>query len=244
MEQPLQNQKLSVACVEILGSPTNFFSAKSAISDPNTGNSFFSFSINLSGLCFILIILGFWFQFLHLRYCSNLYPKSDCYRICNWCLSQKEESKAKSPNSSNSSSSNKPPITPPDYSSIKKIRINNNNNIATHNHQFRTFQSQENRPIKKQRSPEVSDCPPPPPPRRKPLPVEDNLRRTRSEEISQRGGIQRPLIFRNKVRRYKLLDEVSSWIYYYYYYYSFFTNQTQIIIMIWFLLIDFGFFFF
>ncbi|XP_022132041.1 uncharacterized protein LOC111005007 [Momordica charantia] len=143
------------------------------------------------------------------RYCSNLYPKAECYRICNWCLSQKEESKAKSPNSSNSSTSNKAQNSSgrDDYSSIKKPRNSNKD-------QIRTFQSQENRPIKKQRSPEVLPPPPPPPPppqaRRRPVAVDDTLRRTRSEEISHRTGIQRPVIFRNKVRRYKLLDEVSS----------------------------------
>ncbi|CAK9313029.1 unnamed protein product [Citrullus colocynthis] len=121
------------------------------------------------------------------RYCSNLYPKADCYRICNWCLSQKEESNPKSPNSS---------------SSIKP-------QIST-THQIPTIQSQLNKPIKKQRSPDVILPPPPPLPRRKPLLVDDKLRRTRSEEISHRIGIKRPVIFRNKVRRYKLLDEVSS----------------------------------
>ncbi|XP_022951049.1 uncharacterized protein LOC111454013 [Cucurbita moschata] len=134
------------------------------------------------------------------RYCSNLYPKADCYRICNWCLTQKEESKAKSPNSSNSSSL----TTRDDHSSIKTPRNKD---------QIRTFLPLQTRPIKKQRSPEASERPqppPPPPPRRKPIAVEDNLRRTRSEEISHRSGIQRPVIFRNKVRRYKLLDEVSS----------------------------------
>ncbi|KAG7020268.1 hypothetical protein SDJN02_16951, partial [Cucurbita argyrosperma subsp. argyrosperma] len=134
------------------------------------------------------------------RYCSNLYPKADCYTICNWCLTQKEESKAKSPNSSNSSSL----TTRDDHSSIKNPRNKD---------QIRTFLPLQTRPIKKQRSPEASERPqppPPPPPRRKPIAVEDNLRRTRSEEISHRSGIQRPVIFRNKVRRYKLLDEVSS----------------------------------
>jgi hypothetical protein len=39
--------------------------------------------------------------------------------------------------------------------------------------------------------------------------MEEKLRRTRSEEISNRIGAARP-VFRNKARRYKLLDEVSS----------------------------------
>lgn len=39
--------------------------------------------------------------------------------------------------------------------------------------------------------------------------LEETLRRTKSEEISKNGVITRHF-FRNKVRRYKLLDEVSS----------------------------------
>jgi hypothetical protein len=40
--------------------------------------------------------------------------------------------------------------------------------------------------------------------------MEENLRRTRSEEISSRIGVTTRPLFRNKARRYKLLDEVSS----------------------------------
>ncbi|KAL0557832.1 hypothetical protein IC582_006383 [Cucumis melo] len=140
---------------------------------------------------------GFSFELFHCkicqfrsqhRYCSNLYPKADCYRICNWCLTQNQESNPKSPNSSSS------PI------------INNND-------QFPNFRSRLNKPIKKQSSSSLvilPPPPPPPPPRRRLIPDDDKLRRTRSEEISHRTGIKRPVIFRNKVRRYKLLDEVSS----------------------------------
>lgn len=38
---------------------------------------------------------------------------------------------------------------------------------------------------------------------------ERNVKRNRSEEMAKGGMIIRP-VFRNKVRRYKLLDEVSS----------------------------------
>ncbi|KAK4746117.1 hypothetical protein SAY87_012429 [Trapa incisa] len=37
------------------------------------------------------------------RYCSNLYPKAESYRVCNWCLSQQQEKSAAAPNSSVSS---------------------------------------------------------------------------------------------------------------------------------------------
>ncbi|KGN62733.1 uncharacterized protein LOC101216451 [Cucumis sativus] len=139
---------------------------------------------------------GFSFELFHCkicqfrsqhRYCSNLYPKADCYRICNWCLTLNQESNPKSPNSSSS--------------------------IINNNDQFPNFRSQLNKPIKKQSSSSLvilPPPPPPPPPRRRLISVDEKLRRTRSEEISHRTGIKRPVIFRNKVRRYKLLDEVSS----------------------------------
>lgn len=40
--------------------------------------------------------------------------------------------------------------------------------------------------------------------------VEERIRRTRSEEVSNPSGGIMKQVFRNKVRRYKLLDEVSS----------------------------------
>lgn len=71
-----------------------------------------------------------------------------------------------------------------------------------------------NDPIKKQRSPdENSPSPTPSPTTRRRLitraRMEEKLRRTKSEEIANRIGVTRQ-VFRNKVRRYKLLDEVSS----------------------------------
>lgn len=40
--------------------------------------------------------------------------------------------------------------------------------------------------------------------------VEEKLRRSKSEDMSNNSGIITKQVFRNKVRRYKLLDEVSS----------------------------------
>ena len=178
--------------MEILVSLLSFFTAKSANSDPNTGKTFFHFfnpPPRPPPFCSSLFNFNFnfFFFFLILRYCSNLYPKADCYRICNWCLTLNQESNPKSPNSSSS--------------------------IINNNDQFPNFRSQLNKPIKKQSSSSLvilPPPPPPPPPRRRLISVDEKLRRTRSEEISHRTGIKRPVIFRNKVRRYKLLDEVSS----------------------------------
>ncbi|XP_059631264.1 uncharacterized protein LOC132274113 [Cornus florida] len=150
------------------------------------------------------------------RYCSNLYPKAETYRVCNWCLSQKDDTVEKTQNSCNS---------PPSSSTHRNnnsseddhIMIKNKKKISG-NHgglkgQRGTLQLQFNSPIKKQRSPEKS----PLSSARKRVTtgggggggggVEERLRRTKSEEIAN-GGITK--VFRNKVRRYKLLDEVSS----------------------------------
>ncbi|KAJ7965784.1 Ubiquitin carboxyl-terminal hydrolase [Quillaja saponaria] len=72
---------------------------------------------------------------------------------------------------------------------------------------------QFNKPIKKQRSGPTPTSPSVLGSARKRIvtnsSIEDNLRRTKSEEISNRPGIKKQ-VFRNKVRKYKLLDEVSS----------------------------------
>ncbi|KAF5456034.1 hypothetical protein F2P56_025549 [Juglans regia] len=154
------------------------------------------------------------------RYCSNLYPKAESYRICNWCLSQKEDAKEKSQNSSNSSSSNK---NQGEDDSKSNRRNGNGDSLANLKDQRDASQLKLNVPIKKQRSPDGSPSPSPLPstsPSPSPSPsarkriitnarMEEKLKRTKSEEISNRIGVTRPL-FRNKVRRYKLLDEVSS----------------------------------
>ncbi|XWS14940.1 hypothetical protein CRYUN_Cryun35bG0051600 [Craigia yunnanensis] len=142
------------------------------------------------------------------RYCSNLYPKAESYKVCNWCLNQKEDSKEKSQNSSNSSASCKD--NSEDDSKNKKKGDNHgaaglkgsqrNNNLK--------LQLIKN-PIKKPKSAEKLS----PITTRKRIitnaRLEEKLRRTKSEKISNSGLITRH-VFRNKVRRYKLLDEVSS----------------------------------
>lgn len=137
------------------------------------------------------------------RYCSNLYPKAESYQVCNWCLS--DDTKEKSQNSSNSSSSNK--NNSEDDSKNKKKNSNGDNQGGLKS-QRGSLELQINSPIKKQKSAERS-----PSTRRRIIPngrLEDKLiRRTKSDDISNNGITK--LVFRNKVRRYKLLDEVSSW---------------------------------
>ncbi|KAA8538153.1 hypothetical protein F0562_027761 [Nyssa sinensis] len=142
------------------------------------------------------------------RYCSNLYPKAESYRVCNWCLSQKDDTVEKTQNSSNSSSSNKNNSEDGDHVKNKKKNGGSDNHGGPKG-QRGTLQLQLNSPIKKQKSPERS----PSSTARKRIisgsGMEERVRRTRSEEISN-GGIITKQVFRNKVRRYKLLDEVSS----------------------------------
>lgn len=143
----------------------------------------------------------------YFRYCSNLYPKAESYKICNWCLSQTDDTKEKSQNSSNSSSSNK-------SQTERNGNTKKSDNLANLKGQRGTLQLKLDDPIKKQRSPaENSPSPTPSPTTRRRLitraRMEEKLRRTKSEEMANRIGVTRQ-VFRNKVRRYKLLDEVSS----------------------------------
>nr|XP_011464637.1 PREDICTED: uncharacterized protein LOC101311865 [Fragaria vesca subsp. vesca] len=169
------------------------------------------------------------------RYCSNLYPKAESYRLCNWCLTQKEETKEKSQNSSNSSSSCKkdqPHQEQLHHNHDSKVnKVKKNSPKASHDHHTYgsglrgSMKLQPSGPIKKQRSldhhqNQVSSSPKSPSQARKRIITNganeeaEKIRRTRSEEISNinrinKHGITRQ-VFRNKVRRYKLLDEVSS----------------------------------
>ncbi|CAL5385826.1 unnamed protein product [Camellia sinensis] len=138
------------------------------------------------------------------RYCSNLYPKAESYRVCNWCLSdQKEDTAEKTQNHLNSE----------DTRVIKKRKKNDNHGGLKKGHK-NNLQLQVSSPIKKQRLPEGS--PSVAAARKRTTTggggggVEERLRRTKSEEISNNGGIITKQVFRNKVRRYKLLDEVSG----------------------------------
>ncbi|EEF48594.1 conserved hypothetical protein [Ricinus communis] len=145
------------------------------------------------------------------RYCSNLYPKAESYQVCNWCLSH--DIKERSQNSSNSSSSNKNSSEDDSKNRQNKKKSGNSEGSGggLKTHQRGNLQLQViNSPIKKQRSPERS-----PQTTRRRLISNGRLeeikliRRTKSEDISNNNGITKH-VFRNKVRRYKLLDEVSS----------------------------------
>lgn len=164
------------------------------------------------------------------RYCSNLYPKAESYRVCNWCLIQKDDhhnnhtttTTTTTPSNNNSSS--------PTMTSAKKL----NNNHPTGGPKAGGASPkclQPTSPIKKPiRSPEARSSS-----GRKRITAQAQaqqdekliMRRTKSsEEISNNknnnsssnsprsGGSGGPAVikhvFRNKVRRYKLLDEVSS----------------------------------
>ncbi|KAJ8747854.1 hypothetical protein K2173_010187 [Erythroxylum novogranatense] len=135
------------------------------------------------------------------RYCSNLYPKAESYQVCNWCLSHDSKEK-----SQNSSSSNKKSCDD-DNRNSKKTKRNSNIDQGRLKSQRGSQQLQVNNLIKKQKSPQRS-----PSTRRRIITqgrLEEKLRRTRSEYISNNNGITRQ-VFINKVRRYKLLNEVSS----------------------------------
>lgn len=204
---------LSVACVGIPVSLTSFFNAKSVTSDLSTG------IINKTSPFFTLrcfyhryFVIGLWSPCLSNfgRYCSNIYPKIESCGTCNWCLSQKEE---KSPNSSNSSSPYRNNFSTDDEIKNKKIRKGLVRGSSA-------LQLQLQKPIKKQKSPERTSPSASTSPQvlistRKRIvtngALEERLRRTKSEDITNRssGGATKQ-VFRNKVRRYKLLDEVSS----------------------------------
>lgn len=171
----------------------------------------------------LVLSITFFMFFKFGRYCSNLYPKPESLGTCNWCLSQKEDTKEKSTNSSNSSSSIR---NDDDESKNKRIIRNGNSaqNIGVKKGlKGSVLHLQIKKPIKKPKSPESSRSPSEStsPPKSSSVLVstrkriitngalEERLRRTRSEDITNRNGATKQ-VFRNKVRRYKLLDEVSS----------------------------------
>lgn len=149
-----------------------------------------------------------------------MYPKAESYKICNWCLSPKDVSGEKTQNSSNSSSSCR--NTTSDHNIEdgpklkKKLIIRNGNNdiigrtspkgkVKGSNCNLKVQVIKKN-PIKLQKSPLLAAA-------RKRLTIDDvnieeKIRRTKSEEMSNRGITRK--VLKNRVRRYKLLDEVSS----------------------------------
>lgn len=155
------------------------------------------------------------------RYCSNLYPKTESFTICNWCLSQKEDS----PNSSNSSSSYKNNGSTEDEGKNKRIKNcipkkglirGNSGGVGVLHLQLQKPLMQKPKSPSEAKSPLASTSPSVLVSTRKRIitngALEEKLRRTRSENIINSGnrvGATKQ-VFRNKVRRYKLLDEVSS----------------------------------
>ncbi|KAF8023352.1 hypothetical protein BT93_F0757 [Corymbia citriodora subsp. variegata] len=150
------------------------------------------------------------------RYCSNLYPKAESYRVCNWCLgpdSREDGAPVVRTQQQNSSDSNSPrkggAELEGDVKSGKRLRRGRIDDDRPQKPSPLHLQAVGGGRIKKERSPERI-LSPTTPNRRRIITrgeLEEKLRRTRSEEISHvvpRQG------FRNKVRRYKLLDEVSS----------------------------------
>ncbi|KAM0950895.1 putative Zinc finger, FYVE/PHD-type [Dioscorea sansibarensis] len=121
------------------------------------------------------------------KYCSNLYPKTETYKTCNWCL---REEASKSNNMNTNSDQNSPVLS----SNSSNGGGNNGGGgglavaTAVVKLQRGAFPSHLNKPVKKQRLPEKS---------------RDDLSPTT-------GKPSRHVNLRAKVRRYKLLEEVSS----------------------------------
>lgn len=148
------------------------------------------------------------------RYCSNLYPKAESYGLCNWCLTVEKGEEAQ--NSSNSSSSCRNSGEENDAAAKTRKKFGGGN-IRMGGSCLRVKNAPpklqvKNHPVvvnkQKSVSPESS---PPSLAAAKGVAgaaarggIEEKLRRTKSD-----SGIVRH-VFRNKVRRYKLLDEVSS----------------------------------
>lgn len=137
-----------------------------------------------------------WFLF---RYYSNEYPKAEIYRFCNWCLSQRVDSEKKAQSSPNSSSSSKNSTDRDE--SLKKKNKDSEGGIKG---KKGNLPLQIIKPVKKQRSPEHS----PASTGRKRITTigvleeRQRLRRSKSMDLTKH-------VFKSKVRRYKLLNEVS-----------------------------------
>ncbi|KAI3491175.1 hypothetical protein L1887_44420 [Cichorium endivia] len=154
------------------------------------------------------------------KYCSNQYPKAESYKACNWCLTQEHDSG----NSSNSSSSSKKNSGDDRLDHAIKNKRNPNDTIGRGGLRERRRTSEIQLPstvaIKKlngssvEEKSAVSTC------RKR---VGDVVAEEKHQLVLRKsksanhisiggggGGIKTRHVFRNKVRRYKLLDEVSS----------------------------------
>ncbi|KAG1366580.1 hypothetical protein COCNU_13G003700 [Cocos nucifera] len=118
------------------------------------------------------------------KYCSDLYLKTETYRACNWCL--RDEGVKSLPQESSQDHNN---------STSSSSSSNNIGGLAVKLHRA-AYALHLNKPIKKQRAPERSSS-------------TDVIEIARSAEPSPGLGRTKHA-FRGKVRRYKLLEEVSS----------------------------------
>ncbi|XP_010939733.1 uncharacterized protein [Elaeis guineensis] len=117
------------------------------------------------------------------KYCSDLYLKTETYRACNWCL--RDEGVKSLPQESTQDHNNS-------TSSSSSSNINGGLGVKLHRGAYALHLS---KPIKKPRVPERSS--------------------TDVIDIARPAGLSPGLgktkhAFRGKVRRYKLLEEVSS----------------------------------
>ncbi|XP_058744630.1 uncharacterized protein LOC131617341 isoform X1 [Vicia villosa] len=170
------------------------------------------------------------------RYCSNLYPRTEFSGTCNWCLSQ--EDSPNSSNSSSSYKNNGSTEDEGKNKKIikncimKKGLIKGNGGVGgggggggCGGGGGGVIHLQLPKPSKKPKSPSTeaksplsSTSPSVIVSTRKRIitngALEEKLRRTRSEGVIKSGNTNSvgatKHVFRNKVRRYKLLEEVSS----------------------------------
>ncbi|GMI82799.1 hypothetical protein HRI_001949200 [Hibiscus trionum] len=136
------------------------------------------------------------------RYCSNLYPKAESYQVCNWCLNQNMDSKPH--NSSASSPSCKDNSEAEEDGKNKRKGDYNNGCSGT--------QRNKNLKLRFVNRPKSPEKRPPCTTRKRIISnarLEEKLATRKSKDTSN-GGLVTRHVFRNKVRRYKLLDEVSS----------------------------------
>ncbi|KAF8020518.1 hypothetical protein BT93_G1056 [Corymbia citriodora subsp. variegata] len=164
------------------------------------------------------------FRFQHTLYCSNLYPKAKSYQVCNWCLAQNQDgssAKERTNKSSYPSSSRKNGACEEDSDKKSKKRNNSgrklgylddNGDPKGETTDFLQFQR-----TKKQKEPPESLSPT----ARKRIisngDLEEKRRKKKEEERSKSNsnagiGMRKQAVLRRKrvIRRYKLLDEVSS----------------------------------
>ncbi|KAL8026524.1 hypothetical protein ABFX02_14G033800 [Erythranthe guttata] len=119
------------------------------------------------------------------KYCSNLYPEAESYDTCNWCLSQIKDVKKSTGESDTKITYPKSASRRTTSSTYHQNRIKKSNKIDHIKKQNKFSKDRFNGGI--------------------------ITRAKSSEEISNNGGgIIIKQVFRNKVRRYKLLDDVSS----------------------------------